>query len=134
MKFSRWFYLIPLIVMGNLMTSCGNSGEKEQQISIDGGAVGFSVSLAVAEEYQKLYPNAQVSVAASGTGGGFSKFCAGNLEIAGASRTIREEEIKKCADKGIEFIELPMALDGLAVVVNKENNFAKCLTLSLIHI
>ncbi|MEG4110188.1 hypothetical protein [Microcoleus sp. S13_C5] len=43
MKFSRWFYLIPLIVMGNLMTSCGNSGDKEQQISIDGGAVGFSV-------------------------------------------------------------------------------------------
>jgi phosphate transport system substrate-binding protein len=83
MKFYRWFYLIPLIVIGNLMTSCGNSGDKEQQISIDGGAVGLSVSLAVAEEYQKLYPNAQVSVAASGTGGGFSKFCAGNLEIAG---------------------------------------------------
>ena len=134
MKFSRLFYLIPLIVIGNLITSCGNSGDKEQQISIDGGAVGFSVSLAVAEEYQKLYPNAQVSVAASGTGGGFSKFCAGNLEIAGASRTIREEEIKKCADKGIEFIELPMALDGLAVVVNKENNFAKCLTIKELDI
>jgi ABC-type phosphate transport system substrate-binding protein len=67
-------------------------------------------------------------------GEGFSKFCAGNLEIAGASRTIREEEIKKCADKGIEFIELPMALDGLAVVVNKENNFAKCLTIKELDI
>jgi phosphate transport system substrate-binding protein len=129
MKFPRWLYLIPLIVTGNLMTGCGKSGEKEQQISIDGGAVGFALSLAVAEEFQRIHPNAQVSVAASGTGGGFSKFCAGTLDIAGASRTIREEEIKNCAKNGIEFIELPMALDGLAVIVNKENNFAKCLTI-----
>ena len=129
MKFPRWFYIIPLIFMGNLMTSCGNSGKKEQQISIDGGAVGFGVSLAVAEEYQKVYPNAKVSVAASGTGGGFSKFCAGTLDIAGASRVIRKEETKKCAEHGVEFIELPMALDGLAVIVNKENKFVKCLSI-----
>ena len=111
-KFHRYFYLIPLIILGNLLTSCGNPEEKEQQISIDGGAVGYSVSLAVAEEYQKVHPNAKVSVAASGTGGGFSKFCAGNLDIAGASRVIRKEEIKTCTENGVEFIELPTALDG----------------------
>lgn len=129
MKIPRFFYLIPLIGVCNLMTGCGNSGEKEQQITIDGGAVGYGVSLAVAEEYQKLYPKAKVSVAASGTGGGFSKFCAGNLDIAGASRVIRKEEIEKCVKNGIEFIELPMALDGLAIIVNKENKFVKCLTI-----
>lgn len=128
-KFHRYFYLIPLIILGNLLTSCGNPEEKEQQISIDGGAVGYSVSLAVAEEYQKVHPNAKVSVAASGTGGGFSKFCAGNLDIAGASRVIRKEEIKTCAENGVEFIELPTALDGLAVIVNKDNKFAKCLSI-----
>jgi phosphate transport system substrate-binding protein len=129
MKFSRWLYLIPLIFLSSLITSCGNSTEKEQQISIDGGAVGFGVSLAVAEEYQKIHPLAKVSVAASGTGGGFSKFCAGTLDIAGASRVIRKEETQKCTENGIEFLELPMALDGLAVIVNKENNFAKCLSI-----
>ncbi|MEG3437783.1 PstS family phosphate ABC transporter substrate-binding protein [Pannus brasiliensis CCIBt3594] len=124
--------LIPLLLSSNIIAGCGQSAEsaeKEQQVSIDGGAVGYALSLAVAEEYQKLHPDARVSVAASGTGGGFSKFCAGNLDIAGASRVIRKEEIEKCKENGVEFLELPMAIDGLAVIVNKDNNFAKCLTI-----
>jgi phosphate transport system substrate-binding protein len=127
MKYGRNLLPLAFIILISL-AGCGNSDNKEQQISIDGGAVGFSLSLAVAEEYQKLNPDARVSVAASGTGGGFSKFCAGNLDIAGASRVIRKEEIKKCKENGVEFIELPMALDGLAVIVNKKNKFAQCLT------
>jgi phosphate transport system substrate-binding protein len=132
MKSSLYYFLIALLFSSNLITGCGRSAvsaEKEQQVSIDGGAVGYALSLAVAEEYQKLNANARVSVAASGTGGGFSKFCAGNLDIAGASRVIRKEEIEKCKKSGVEFLELPMAIDGLAVIVNKENTFAKCLTI-----
>jgi phosphate transport system substrate-binding protein len=132
MKFSSYFFPIALLIASHVISGCGrpaDSAEREQQVSIDGGAVGFSLSLAVAEEYQRIHPEARVSVAASGTGGGFSKFCAGNLDIAGASRVIRKEEIEKCSDNGVEFLELPMALDGLAVIVNKENNFAKCLTI-----
>jgi phosphate transport system substrate-binding protein len=129
MKIPRWFYLMPLMFMGNWLNGCAKAQGGQQQISIDGGAVGFSLALAVAEEYQALNPSAKVSVAAAGTGAGFSRFCAGTLDIAVASRTIRKEEIETCAKNGIEFIELPMGLDGLAVVVNKENTFAKCLTI-----
>ena len=98
-------------------------------MSVDGAAVGFPISLAVAEEYQKVQPNAKVSVASSGTGGGISKFCAGDIDIVGASRTFRNEEIKTCKKKGINFVELPIALDGIAVITNRQNNFAQCLTI-----
>ncbi|QLE56624.1 PstS family phosphate ABC transporter substrate-binding protein [Nostoc sp. TCL26-01] len=117
-----------LILTSYSLTAC-SSKEQQQQVSVDGAAVGFPISLAVAEEYQKVQSKAVVSVASSGTGGGISKFCAGEIDIVGASRTIRDEEIKKCKSKGIEFVELPIALDGIAVITNRENNFIKCLTI-----
>lgn len=111
------------------ITGCNSSQLKQSQVSIDGAAVGFPISLAVAEEYGKVKSEAKVSVASSGTGGGISKFCAGDIDIVGASRTIKDEEIAKCKSKKIDFVELPIALDGIAVVVNRQNNFAKCLTI-----
>ncbi|MEH2405491.1 substrate-binding domain-containing protein [Nostoc sp.] len=128
-KFKDSFFLIFLLIIASRITSCSSNEEKKSQVSIDGAAVGFPISLAVAEEYGKVKPEAKVSVASSGTGGGFSKFCNGDIDIAGASRTIRDEEIKKCKSKNIEFVELPIALDGIAVIANRQNNFAKCLTI-----
>lgn len=116
------------LVLTTTITACSNQGN-QSQVSIDGAAVGFPISLAVAEEYHRVEPNAVVSVASSGTGGGISKFCAGEIDIVGASRTIKDEEIAKCKKKDIEFIELPIALDGIAVIVNRQNDFAKCLTI-----
>ena len=111
------------------ITSCNSIEEKKNEVSIDGGAVGFSIHQAVAEEFEKVKPDAQISVASSGTGGGMSKFCAGEIDIVGASRPIKDEEIEACKKKKIEVVELPIALDGIAVVVNRKNNFAKCLTI-----
>ena len=129
MKLLRVFYLITLVLMSSLMTGCGKSDGREQQVSVDGGAVGFALALAVAEEYQKVNPNAKVGVAASGTGGGFTRLCNGAIDIAVASRVIRDSETKACEKGGIEYVELPMALDGLALVANRDNKFLKCLTL-----
>src|SRR5919199_4770281 len=92
--------LTSLIVLTFGITSCNSAQEKNKQVSVDGAAVGFPISLAVAEEYHKVQPNAKVSVASSGTGGGISKFCAGDIDIVGASRTFRNEEIKTCKKKG----------------------------------
>lgn len=128
-RFSYQVLLTPLIVLACGITACSGAKQKQSEVSIDGGAVGFPIHLAVAEEFQKVKPTAQVSVASSGTGGGFSKFCGGAIDIVGASRPVKDEEIKKCKSKGIEFVELPIALDGLAVIANRENNFAKCLTI-----
>lgn len=123
-----YFFLAFLMVITWGITSCSREEQKQNQVSIDGGAVGYSIHQAVAEEFQKLNPNAQVSVASSGTGGGVSKFCAGEIDIVGASRPIKDEEIERCKKKNIDFVEVPIALDGIAVIVNRQNEFAKCLT------
>jgi len=121
--------IISVITLSFGISSCNVVEEKKNEVSIDGGAVGFPIHQAVAEEFQKANHDAQVSVASSGTGGGISKFCNGDIDVVGASRAIRDEEIKACRKKRIEVIELPIALDGLAVIVNRRNNFAKCLTI-----
>jgi phosphate transport system substrate-binding protein len=84
----------------------------------------------MAEEFQKANNGVQVTVASSGTGGGFKKFCAGETDISNASRPIKPEEVALCKKGGIEYIELPVAYDGLSVVVNPQNNFVDCLKIA----
>ena len=99
-------------------------------IEIDGSSTVFPISEAVAEEFGILTGgDVKVLVGVSGTGGGFSKFCNGETDISNASRPIKASEVTLCAENGIEFIELPVAIDGLSVVVNPENDFVSCLTL-----
>jgi phosphate transport system substrate-binding protein len=97
-------------------------------IRIDGSSTVFPISEAVAEEFQRANPNVRVTVGISGTGGGFQKFCSGETDISDASRPIRAPEMEACKSAGIEYIELPVAYDGLAVVVNPSNNWATSMT------
>ncbi len=103
-------------------------GPVEGTILVDGSSTVAPITMAVAEEFQKLYPEVRVPVGISGTGGGFKKFCAGETDISNASRPIKSSEVETCAKNGIEFIELPVAFDGLAVLVNPANDFVDCLT------
>jgi phosphate transport system substrate-binding protein len=98
------------------------------QINIDGSSTVYPIGLAVAEEFNIDNPEAQISVAFSGTGGGFKKFCAGETQVSMASRPIKQEEIDLCAAEGIEYIEVPVAYDALTVVVNPQNDWAQCVT------
>jgi phosphate transport system substrate-binding protein len=98
------------------------------QITIDGSSTVYPITLAVAEEFNIDNPDAQISVAFSGTGGGFKKFCAGETQINNASRPIKQEEADLCTAAGIEYLELQVAIDGLTVVVNPENDWATCVT------
>jgi phosphate transport system substrate-binding protein len=88
------------------------------------------VSEAVAEEFQKLNAGTNVTVGLSGTGGGFQKFCRGETDISDASRPILPAEIEACGKTGISYIELPVAYDGLAVVVNPKNTWASSITVA----
>ena len=97
-------------------------------VAMDGSSTVYPAAEAIAEEFQNANPGVQVTVAFSGTGGGFKKFCAGETDASNASRPIKAEEAELCAAAGIEFVELTMALDALAVVVSKENTFVDCLT------
>jgi phosphate transport system substrate-binding protein len=97
-------------------------------ITVDGSSTVLPVSTAIAEAFRKAHPDVQISVHESGTGGGFKRFCAGAVDIAGASRAINAVEIAQCESAGIELIELPFGFDSLAVVANPANAFATCLT------
>jgi phosphate transport system substrate-binding protein len=89
----------------------------------------YPVTEAVAEEFQIANPDTRVTVGVSGTGGGFTKFCVSDTDISGASRPIKDNERELCAENGVEFIELRVGLDGLAVVKNKDNNYLNDLSM-----
>lgn len=116
---------------GQETTSMGDSmyAALAGDIAIDGSSTVFPITEAVAEEFGSLTDdNVRVVVGISGTGGGFKKFCANETVISNASRPITQKEVDLCASAGVEYIELPVAIDGLSVVVNPENDFVKCLT------
>ena len=98
-------------------------------VKIDGSSTVYPVTEAVAEEFQKAEKNAiKVTVGISGTGGGFKKFCRGEIDISDASRPILKAEMEECAKAGITYYELPVAFDALTVVVNPKNAFLKSIT------
>jgi len=97
-------------------------------VTIDGSSTVAPLSEAAADLYREEEPGVNVTVATTGTGGGFKKFCAGETDISDASRPIKDEEIEACKAKGIEYTEVVIANDGLSVVVNPENTWANCLT------
>jgi phosphate transport system substrate-binding protein len=89
----------------------------------------YPITEAVAEEFQKSEKNAiKVTVGISGTGGGFKKFCRGEIDISDASRPILKKEMEACAAAGIKYFELPVAFDALTVVINPKNAFIQQIT------
>ena len=117
--------------------SDAGSGETGSSLSgtiqIDGSSTVAPLSEAAAELFQEENPDVRVVVGTSGTGGGFSKFCAGETDISDASRPIKDEEAALCAENGISFEEVTVANDGLAVVVSTQNDFAECLTIEQLN-
>lgn len=98
-------------------------------VKIDGSSTVFPPTEAVAEDFQKAKKGAvKVTVGISGTGGGFKKFCRGEIDISNASRPILKKEMEDCAKAGIKYIELPVGFDALTVVVHPENKFAAQMT------
>jgi phosphate transport system substrate-binding protein len=98
-------------------------------IEVDGSSTVYPVTEAVAEEFRRA-TKARVTVGISGTGGGFQKFCRDEIDIADASRPIAAAEIEACGRTGVDYIELPVAYDGLAVVVHPKNTWAASMTVA----
>jgi phosphate transport system substrate-binding protein len=99
-------------------------------VTIDGSSTVAPLSEAAADLFRDVESGVNVTVATTGTGGGFQKFCAGETDISDASRPIKDEEAAACKQAGIEYTEVIIANDGLSVVVNPENTWAKCLTVA----
>src|SRR3989344_163798 len=103
----------------------------QNRIKVDGSSTVYPITEAVAEEFQTIKKNAiKVTVGISGTGGGFKKFCRGETDIQDASRPISKTEMEACKEKGISYIELPIAYDALTVVINPKNDFIKSMTVA----
>ena len=110
------------------------TGDLTGNIKIDGSSTVFPITEAVAEEFGNLTDgNVRIVVGVSGSGGGFKKFCAGETDISNASRPIKQQEVDICEDAGVEYIEIPVALDGLSVMVNPENDFVECVSIKQLN-
>lgn len=111
-------------------SACNSGGPKADQeqalsgtISIDGSSTVYPITEAVAEEFRAVAPEVKVTIGVSGTGGGFKKFSRGETDISDASRPIKSKEADACAENNIGYEEISVAYDGLAVVVNPENDW-----------
>ncbi|HLR32561.1 MAG TPA: PstS family phosphate ABC transporter substrate-binding protein [Fodinibius sp.] len=114
-----------LLILGGLfLASCGSGGDQlSGEIRVDGSSTVFPITEAVAEEFRREAPDTRVTVGISGTGGGFQKFLRGETHINNASREISPGEIKTAEKNGIEYLQLSVAYDGLAVLVHPENDW-----------
>jgi phosphate transport system substrate-binding protein len=128
-----------IVVLAVVTAGCGgpdtsapagtSGGGTAGVIRIDGSSTVYPISEAVAEEY-KAEHKVDTTVGVSGTGGGFQKFCRDEIDIADASRPIKPAEAEACGKAGITYVELPIAYDGLAIVVHPKNTWATSITVS----
>ena len=137
---------LTLLVVTGFIAGCGGSGGDSSAdagtaasagdgalqgaVTLDGSSTVYPISEAVAEEFLAVAPRVRVTVGVSGTGGGFKKFLAQEIDINDASRTIKESESMEAEANGIEYLEIPVAFDGLSIVVNPQNDWVDSLTVA----
>jgi phosphate transport system substrate-binding protein len=125
---------IALAVLGTALLTASASasagvGALGGTVTADGSSTLGPYTSAAAEGFQRKNKGARVTVAISGTGGGFERFCRGETDLSNASRPMKISEAEKCRDAGVRWIAFTVANDGLSVVVNKQNTWATCLTI-----
>ena len=109
--------------------AASEGGGDAGQIAIEGSSTVIPITQAAAEGFNRQNPDVEITIGGAGTGDGFEAFCGGTTQISNASRPIKDDEVQACQENGIEFVEIPVALDGLTVVVNPQNDFANNITL-----
>ena len=114
-------------IMVMLAIGCGQS-DSTPSIRVDGSSTVLPISMSVAENFRVDHPRLKVPVRASGTGGGMKQFSVGEIDICNASRYMTDTEKATCKKNKIEYLELTIAFDGLAVAVNPENDWCDCIT------
>jgi phosphate transport system substrate-binding protein len=120
-----------------VLAGCGGGASGDQgggeavsgNINIEGSSTVQPITQAAAELFRQENPEARIEVGGAGTSDGFEAFCQGDTQISDASRPIDvAEEVPVCEENGVEFIEIPVAYDGISVVVNKQNDWATDVT------
>ena len=124
--------MISVLALSFVLAACGGSaggsqggggGNVSGNINVEGSSTVQPITQAAAELFREVNPEARIEVGGAGTSDGFEAFCQGDTQISDASRPIDvAEEVPICKENGVEFIEIPVAFDGISVVVNKEGN------------
>lgn len=132
-RIARTTAVTSALALSLALAACGGGNESSAdgvtgEVVTDGSSTVQPLTAAAGELFSEENSDVNVSVATSGTGGGFEKFCAGETSISNASRPIKDEEKAICDEQGIEFTELRIATDALTVVTSKENDTVTCLT------
>ena len=107
------------------LAACGSAGGSQAtsgNIRIEGSSTVYPITQAAAELFREENPDARIEVGGAGTSDGFEAFCQGDTQISDASRPIEAEEIEACKKAGVKYIEIPVAYDGISIVVNKKGN------------
>lgn len=125
-----------VLALSLVVAACGGGGGGSQggeavsgEINVEGSSTVYPITQAAAELFREENPEARIKVGGAGTSDGFEAFCQGDTQISNASRPIDvAEEVPVCEENGVEFIEIPVAFDGISVVVNSENDFATDVT------
>ncbi|MGH3147027.1 MAG: PstS family phosphate ABC transporter substrate-binding protein [Rubrobacter sp.] len=130
--------MISVLALAFVLAACGGSGGGSQDggsgevsgtINVEGSSTVQPITQAAAELFREENPQARIEVGGAGTSDGFEAFCQGDTQISDASRPIDvAEEVPVCEENGVEFIEIPVAFDGISVVVNKQNDWATDVT------
>jgi phosphate transport system substrate-binding protein len=133
---SRLLIVVSVLALSFVLAACGSSaggsaggGQVSGSINIEGSSTVQPITQAAAELFREENPEARIEVGGAGTSDGFEAFCQGDTQISDASRPIDvAEEVPVCEENGVEFIEIPVAYDGISVVVNKQNDWATNVT------
>jgi phosphate transport system substrate-binding protein len=121
-----------IVALSLVLAGCGGGASGQQngsgepvsgEIRIEGSSTVYPITQAAAELFREENPDARIEVGGAGTSDGFEAFCQGDTQISDASRPIdAAEEVPVCKENGVEYIEIPIAYDGISVVVNKQGN------------
>jgi len=135
MKTKKTIFLLVLIISVLAVVGCGQKDPDALtgKVKVDGSSTVYPITEAVAEEFMKANPRARVSVAYSGTGGGFKKFTEGETDINDASRAVKHEEKERIEANGIEMMKFEVAYDGISVIVNPANDWVDNLTVEQLN-
>jgi phosphate transport system substrate-binding protein len=130
MKVRFALMVVAALAMAALAAAAGTAGGSKLKGSItaDGSSTLGPYTTAAAEGFRRKHPGVRITVGISGTGGGFERFCRGELDISNASRRIKPSEHQDCTEDGVRYVAFTVANDGIALVVNRSNTWAKCLT------
>jgi phosphate transport system substrate-binding protein len=110
--------------------ACASEGPPPPPIVIDGSSTLHPITKQAADQFRKKHPRQEIVVGATSTGAGLKRFCAGELDLADASRPISADEQAACQKNGVAFLEVPIAYDAISVIVHPTNTWATSITVA----